>query len=179
MKDTRLLEEIFERIKKNPRLYHPDTSKVFNLQCDASDKGIGAILTQENKILGIYGKRFTKQEENYSSAEKEILAVVKSLTHFKSIIYNSKTIIETDNKNITFNGPLSKRVNRLKLLIEEFDYELKHIEGNKNSDADLLSRLFHITNHENQNKDYRPNLPTNILPDKIKNTSDSEIYESI
>ncbi|KAG0435692.1 Transposon Tf2-11 polyprotein, partial [Dictyocoela muelleri] len=76
---------------------------------------------------------------------KETLAIIKSLIHFKPLIYNTKVYIYSDNKNLTFNGPLTKRMERWKLTLEEYNYELIHIEGREIKGADSLSRLFKIT----------------------------------
>ncbi|KAG0434520.1 Retrovirus-related Pol polyprotein from transposon gypsy, partial [Dictyocoela muelleri] len=97
-------------IRETPTLHHPDFKKHFTLKCDASKTGIGSVLTQNDKLIGIFSSKFSGPEENYSVVEKEVLAIIKSLKHFKSLIYNSKIYILTDNKNLTFNGELTKRI---------------------------------------------------------------------
>ncbi|KAG0433987.1 Retrovirus-related Pol polyprotein from transposon 17.6, partial [Dictyocoela muelleri] len=146
--DEILLNKIMNLIKRKNILHHPDINREFLLRCDASDLGIGSMLFQDNKIIGYYSKKFNKQEANYTVIEKEIYSIIKSLDHFKSLIYNTRVNIETDNKNLTFNGELSKRAYRWKLLIEEYDYTLRHIEGKENVHADVLSRyMLKISNH--------------------------------
>ncbi|KAG0420322.1 Transposon Tf2-9 polyprotein, partial [Dictyocoela roeselum] len=142
------LSKIMNLIKEKNILHHPDINREFLLRCDASDLGIGSMLFQDNKILGYYSKKFNIQEANYTVLEKEIYAILKSLDHFKPLIYNTRVNIETDNKNLTFNGELSKRAYRWKLLIEEYDYTLRHIEGKENFHADVLSRyMLKISSH--------------------------------
>ncbi|KAG0438648.1 Transposon Tf2-11 polyprotein, partial [Dictyocoela muelleri] len=63
----------------------------------------------------------------------------------------------TDNKNLLFQGTLSQRINRLKLVLEEFDYELKYIKGENNSEADFISRCSYEIRSIEQS-DYRPIL---------------------
>ncbi|KAG0441354.1 Transposon Tf2-6 polyprotein [Dictyocoela muelleri] len=138
--DEYKINEIFKKNSEKKILYHPDLNKEFTMRCDASDIGIGSVLLQEGKIIGYFSKKFNEQEKNYTTSEKEIYAILKSLEHFKQLIYNTRVIIETDNKNITFNGDITKRIHRWKLLLEEYDYILKHIKGNQNNEADTLSR---------------------------------------
>ncbi|KAG0436609.1 Transposon Tf2-11 polyprotein [Dictyocoela muelleri] len=121
--DTEKLNKIFEIIKSDPTIHHVDLNKKFYLKCDASQSALGSIPTQENKIVDIYSKKFNEHEIKYSNTEKEALAIIKSLLHFRYLIYNSKIIIFTDNKNLLFQDALSQRINRLKLILEEFDYE--------------------------------------------------------
>ncbi|KAG0420244.1 Transposon Tf2-9 polyprotein [Dictyocoela roeselum] len=143
---TKTFNEIVNQIKAKQILYHPDLKKPFTLQTDASERGIGGMLLQDGKLIGLFSKKHNKQECNYSVVEKEVLAIVKSITHFKPIIYNAPIIIKTDNKNITFDGDLSKRINRWKLILEEYDYKIVHIDGKNNNEADLLSRSFKVNN---------------------------------
>ncbi|KAG0437458.1 Retrovirus-related Pol polyprotein from transposon 17.6 [Dictyocoela muelleri] len=111
-------------------LHHPDLNKEFTLRCDASDTGIRSILLQNERIIGYYSKKYNQQELNYTTIEKEVLAIIKSLDHFKHLIFNTKVTIETDNKNLTFDGNFTKRLQRWKLLMDEYDYQLRYIEEN-------------------------------------------------
>ncbi|KAG0436559.1 Transposon Tf2-9 polyprotein [Dictyocoela muelleri] len=123
---------------------------------------MGGVLFQNRQIVGTYSKKFNSQELNYTIPEKEALAIFKSVEHFKQLIYNSKIIIQTDNKNLIFKGPITKRLHRIKLLLEEYDYELEHIEGKNNNEADLLSRNSHLM-MARERVDIRPNIPEELF----------------
>ncbi|KAG0420474.1 Transposon Tf2-6 polyprotein [Dictyocoela roeselum] len=142
--DDRILNNIYNDIKRQVIIYFPDISKPFELESDASDRGMGSILRQENKIVGIFSAKFNKTEENYSVVEKETWAIVKSLLHFKNIIFNSRIIVKTDNKDLMHIGSMSKRLERWKIILEEFQIEMQYIEGKHNSTADTLSRIYLI-----------------------------------
>ncbi|KAG0418277.1 Retrovirus-related Pol polyprotein from transposon 17.6, partial [Dictyocoela roeselum] len=118
-KEVADLTEIYRKDMEKPKLYHPDLNEQYTLKCDASDKGLDVILIQNGKLVGIFSKKYNKQELNYSSSEKEALAVTRSLMHFKPLVYNSKVEILKDNKNILFKGPLTKRLHRMKFILEE------------------------------------------------------------
>ncbi|KAG0420678.1 Transposon Tf2-8 polyprotein [Dictyocoela roeselum] len=105
--------------------------------------------------------------------EKETQAIIKCLNHFKTLIYNTKIYIYGDNKNLTFNGPLTKRIERWKLTLEEYNYELIHIEGQNNKHADAFSRLYQHTEKESNDK-YRPffsSITINKLKSKLTDTT--------
>ncbi|KAG0436063.1 Retrovirus-related Pol polyprotein from transposon 17.6 [Dictyocoela muelleri] len=79
--DTDKLEMIFKTIKKTPTLHHVDLNKEFILKCDASEKAIGALLTQDGKLVVIFSNKYNTQEINYSNTEKEALAISKAFLH--------------------------------------------------------------------------------------------------
>lgn len=88
----------------------------------------------------------------------------------------------TDNKNLTFNGELTKRIERWKLTLEEYDYTLTHLNGNENKNVDLLSRLCPIIHQKNHYYKYLPELSHDELKilrneydcDKKKNSGTNE-----
>ena len=136
------LTDLLNEIKTETLLTFPDLNKDFKLHVDASDDGIGGILTQEGKTIGFHSRKFTPPERNFSIVEKETIAILDCLNHFRSTVLFSTIFIFTDNRNLIFTNDLSKRVAKWKLELEEFDYVLDHINGVENSAADSLSRLF-------------------------------------
>jgi hypothetical protein len=143
--DTNTLAEIIDEIETKTLLHHPDFEKPFDLFTDASNVGIGAVLTQNKKIIGYYSKKLTKSENNYSIVEKECFAAIKGLLHFKTIIYNAHITIHTDSMDIIFAKELgNNRYQRWKIILEEYDYEIKHTKGDENKCADFLSINFII-----------------------------------
>ncbi|KAG0419071.1 Transposon Tf2-9 polyprotein [Dictyocoela roeselum] len=123
---------------------------------------MGAILTQEDKLVDIFSKKYNEQKINYTNTEKEVLAITKALLHFKQLIYNSKIIIMTDKKNLLFNRPMTKRLKQAKFILEEFDYELRHISGIRNFEADLLSRFAGKIKPIENIDDCRPIIPNKL-----------------
>ncbi|WUR03048.1 DDI1-like protein [Vairimorpha necatrix] len=143
---TMEINNIVEIIKKNINLVSPDFNKKFILQCDASDTGMGSVLIQAHGLIGCYSKKFLSSEVNYSIVEKELFAIVKSMDHFRRIIQGNYVRIETDSKNCTFeNKKISNRLERWKVLLNEFNFEIFSIDGMKNNIADHLSRCYIIS----------------------------------
>ncbi|KAG0442606.1 Transposon Tf2-9 polyprotein [Dictyocoela muelleri] len=122
-------------------LHFPDPNNSFALETDASKNAIGAVLFQDYQIFGFYSYKLSPSEANYSITEKETFALLKSLYHFKPIILNIKIIARTDNKNLIPDKPLTSRIQRWKMLLQEFDVSIKHINGSKNFVADSLTRI--------------------------------------
>ncbi|KAG0441142.1 Transposon Tf2-8 polyprotein [Dictyocoela muelleri] len=143
------LKEVLRFIEKKIKLRYPDPSKEFILETDASDRAIGAALKQDGEPISFYSYKFSKTELKYTSMEKEMLGILKSLENFRSILIPGKVIIYSDNQNLIFDKDLSRRIQRWKMLMQEYDYEIKKIEGKKNVLADTLSRIT-LMNTKNQ-----------------------------
>lgn len=84
---------------------------------DASDRGIGAILTQKTKVFGIYSYKLNAQQEKYTTSEKETLAIAKALQFFRNIVYGCKILIKTDHSNLQYlNSTQIPRLQRWNLI---------------------------------------------------------------
>lgn len=132
-----------------PILQYPDFNRTFVLTTDASNYGIGGVLSQINEQnhdlpIAYYSRTLNKAEQNYSTTEKELLAIVNAIEHFRPYLYGRKFTIFTDHRPLQwlFNcqNPNSKLC-RWRIRLSEYEYEIKHKAGRVNSNADGLSRL--------------------------------------
>lgn len=145
---------ILKKILTNdPILVYPDFNKTFTLNTDASNFALGAILSQNNRPICYASRTLNEHEVNYSTIEKELLAIVWATKYFRPYLFGRKFIIETDHKPLTWlfsiKEPNSKLV-RWRLKLSEFDYEIKYKKGVKNGNADALSRIIPETPEVNQ-----------------------------
>ena len=116
--------------------------------CDASDCVIGAVLGQkaDKMFRAIYyaNKTFNEAQENYSTTEKEMLAMVFACEKFRPYILGSHVIIHTDHATIKYlmtKKEAKPRLIRWVLLLQEFDLEIKYKKVCDNVIADHLSRI--------------------------------------
>ena len=141
--DEKVKKDLFDSLDNNIKRSRANFNNDFRLQTDASNTGIGAILCQENKVIGVFSRKLNSHEKNYTVLEKELFAVIKAMQRFKKIIFASTTIIETDNKNLCFlKKEFNSRMNRWKVLLNELNFEIKHIRGKENIPTDYISRTF-------------------------------------
>nr|GEV15950.1 reverse transcriptase domain-containing protein [Tanacetum cinerariifolium] len=120
----------------------------FELICDASDFAIGAVLGQqiEKHFRPIHytSKTMTEAESNYTTTEKEMLAVVYAFEKFRSYLIMNKSIVYTNHsalKCLFSKKDAKARLLRWILLLQEFDFKVVDTKGSENYAADHLSRL--------------------------------------
>ncbi|CAM8962412.1 unnamed protein product [Rhodiola kirilowii] len=144
--------EAFEKLKKNlvsaPIVQPPKWDLPFELMCDASDYAIGAVLGQrvEKKLHVIYyvSKVLDSAQVNYTTTEKEMLAVVYAFEKFRPYLVATKTIVYTDHAAIKYlmaKKDAKPRLIRWVLLLQEFNIEIRDKKGVENVVADHLSRV--------------------------------------
>ena len=142
------LAEIKDILIRAPIMATPDWNKEFGIMCDANDFSIGAVLGQRayKTFRAIYyaRKTFNEAQENYSTIEKEMLAIVFTCEMFRPYILGSHVIVHTDHATIKYlmaKKDAKPRLIRWVLLLQEFDLEIKDKKGSDNVIVDHLSRL--------------------------------------
>lgn len=127
----------------------PDYSKPFEVHTDASDVGIGAVLTQTldgvEKVIAYMSKSLSAQEQNYSATEREALAVLTAIEHWRCYLENGqKFVVYTDHSALKWflnlNNPTG-RLARWGVRLSGFNYEIRHRRGSENVVPDSLSRI--------------------------------------
>lgn len=147
VKHTPEFLDAFEECKtllcNDPILKYPDFSKQFELTTDSSNFALGAILAQDDHPIAYASRTLNPAEINYSTIEKEMLAIVWACKHFRPYLYGTKFIIKTDHKPLQWLFSVkdsSSRLVRWRLKLNEFEYEIQYKKGKLNQ-ADPLSRI--------------------------------------
>ena len=139
-----------ERVTSEPVLAHPELDKQFEVEVDVSGFALGAVLLQKKMDgkkhpIAYYSSTLNAAERNYNIYELEYLAIHRAMMHWRHFLVESphKIIIHSDHQNLTYWKDLQKlswRIAREWLDLMEFDFEICHIPGKANNQADMLSR---------------------------------------
>ncbi|CAN6725983.1 unnamed protein product [Malus baccata var. baccata] len=147
---TASFKQLKELLTTSPIIVPPDWSLHFELMCDASDYDLGAVLGQRNDkrphVIYYASRTLNNAQLNYSTTEKELLAVVFALDKFRSYLIGTKVIVFTDHaalKYLLSKKEAKPRLIRWILLLQEFDIEIRDKKGSENVVADHLSRMMH------------------------------------
>ena len=150
----------FETLKslmcQRPILCQPQYNKPFYLATNTSAYGVGAILLQEGEPnprtnkptqhpIAYYSATFTPTEQNYDIYERELLAVLKALKHWRPHLAATEipVTVSTDHANLTFwKNPqnVNRRVARWFTFLQDYNLIIKHVPGKLHVAADMLSR---------------------------------------
>ncbi|GJT79274.1 putative nucleotidyltransferase, ribonuclease H [Tanacetum coccineum] len=140
-------EEAFQLLKQKlcaaPILALPEGSDDFVVYCDASIKGLGAVLMQRMKVIAYASRQLKIHEKNYTTHDLELGAVVFALKIWRHYLYGTKCVVFTDHKSLQHildQKDLNMRQRRWIELLSDYDCEIRYHPGKANVVADALSR---------------------------------------
>ena len=144
LQDANQTKNLLNEILECATLYHPHFNEIFYIDTDANEKCIGGIVYQSKDPIGFYSKKLSSCERAYTIQEKEALAVVKTVEHFRYLLQCTKIVIKIDNKNLLSDKNIqNSRSRRWMLALQEFDIKIKHCSGSNNTGVDFISRLYY------------------------------------
>nr|GEW91403.1 putative reverse transcriptase domain-containing protein [Tanacetum cinerariifolium] len=140
-------EAAFQLIKQklcgSPILALPEGSEDFVVYCDASHKGLGAVLMQREKVIAYASRQLKIHEKNYTIHDLELGSVVFALKIWRHCLYETKCTVFTDHKSLQHildQKKLNMRQRRWLELLTYYDCEIRYHPGKANVVADALSR---------------------------------------
>jgi len=165
------LKEIFTSA---PILIHPDTSKPFYLETDASGYALAGILSQTHAgnlhPISYWSRQMSSAERNYPVYDQELLAIYASFQHFRPFLLGAqhRITVYTDHKNLIYFSKanlLNRRQANWSTFFADYDFEILYRPGKLNGKADALSRLPSLRPSE---EDSTLKEPKSLLsPDKL------------
>ncbi|XP_063994529.1 uncharacterized protein LOC135172231 [Diachasmimorpha longicaudata] len=166
---------------KSPILQYPDFTKEFVITTDACGYGIAGILSQgeigKDLPIAYISRVLGKSEKNYSTIEKEMLAIIYAVNYFRPYVYGRKFTLVTDHRPLTWINSVSSpnsRIVRWRLSMQDFDYRIVYKPGLVNANADALSRNIPFNNEtECDNDDTLLDIKRIFTIDSDTSSSDS------
>ncbi len=143
-------EMLKNTLSSTPVLRNPDFNRTFILQTDASNRGIGAVLSQVDETgvehpIAFFSKKLLPREERYSTVEKECLAIKLGVQAFRVYLLGRSFVVQTDHRALVWMDRLkdtNPRLTRWSLALQPYSFTVEHKKGTANSNADGLSRAF-------------------------------------
>jgi RNase H-like domain found in reverse transcriptase len=164
------LDTLIRCVTLEPVLWHPDPSRAYELEVDASSFALGSILFQRddnNKRHAVvyHSQALTPSERNYAVGDREFLAMIEGLKRNRHLVMGSphKLTLYTDHDNLRFYWhpqKLNRQVAHYIAFLADFNLEIKHLPGHRNQ-ADPLSRQPDYDDGSQDNKEVM------ALPDSL------------
>ncbi|KAI2649275.1 Transposon Tf2-6 polyprotein [Labeo rohita] len=165
----RAFKTLCSQFTSAPVLIHPDPAKPFVVEVDASDVGVGAVLSQrgpDEKLhpCSFFSRKFNSTQQRYGVGDRELLAIKWALEEWRHWLQGGGDpfTVWTDHQNLTVirqTKQLNPRQARWALFFEHFNFHLSYRPGSKNTKADALSRQ-----HQ---RDLAISEPAPVLPPHI------------
>ena len=164
-------DNIKSRFSSAPVLAYPNRELPFMVETDSSNFAIGAILSQtlpsDNKVhpVAFFSRSLNSAERNYPIYDKELLAIVDALEHWRHLLKGTDTpfTIFSDHRNLLYQKKPEKMTQRLvrwSLFLSEFNFKIVYRAGSNNGKPDALSRR---PDYASNNDDPSSDVPFTVL----------------
>ena len=141
-----------------PVLTYFDKTKKHTIQCNASKKGLGAVLLQESKPVMYVSRGLMETEQRYSNIERELLVIVFALKRLNHYTFGRTITVQSDNQPLqsTWKKSIvsaSLRLQTLLLRLAHYDINMEFLCGKENVIADALSRVCPLQSNNSKIKE--------------------------
>ncbi len=174
-----------------PILGHPDLKFPFVVYTDASDTGLGAVITQQKEpgqeeVVAYASRALNKAETHYSTTEKECLAVVWALERWQHYLEPKLFTIVTDHSALQWvmnSTRTTSRLIRWALRLQKFDFVVEYRKGKLSEAPDALSRIHSVPGcHVYSTQEEEPGLPVSaidIWEEQHKDPEITKLFQSL
>ncbi|GKC31032.1 RNA-directed DNA polymerase, partial [Tanacetum coccineum] len=142
-------EELKKQLSSTPVLALPCFDEVFEVECDASGVGIGAVLSQLGRPIAYFSEKFNDAKRRYTTYDKEFYAIVRALDHWQHYLISKEFILHSDHEALKYiqgQHKLQPRHAKWVEYLQAFTFTIKHKSGKLNKGADALSRKYALIN---------------------------------
>ncbi|KAF8088687.1 hypothetical protein N665_0532s0047 [Sinapis alba] len=132
-----------EALTTAPVLALPEQGKPYTVYTDASRVGLGCVLMQDGRVIAYASRQLRKHEDNYSTHDLELAAVVFALRIWRSYLYGEEVEVYTDHQSLKYlftQAELNLRQRRWMKFVADYDLKICYQPGKANVVADALSR---------------------------------------
>lgn len=147
------------RLVASPILANPDFTQKFTIQTDASDVGLGAVLTQGDgdteRVIAFMSQKLSSTQRKYPATERECLAVVLAIEKFRPYIEGVTFDVITDCASLLWLRNLkdpASRLARWAMRLQQYEFQLHHRKGKLNVVPDALSRAVELIEMRSEDK---------------------------
>jgi hypothetical protein len=169
-------DEIKHLLTTAPVLALPNFEDVFEVECDASGVGIGAVLIQGGRPLAYFSEKLNEAKKKYSTYDKEFYALVRALDHWRHYLISKEFILHSDHEALRYiqgQAKLQPRHAKWVEFLQQFTFSIKHKSGKLNKGADALSRKYMLLNSLSTNV-----IGFEVLKDNYKDDPDfGELFD--
>ena len=140
---TNAFSIIKDKLSSAPILALPDFASVFELHCDASKTGIGAVLSQKHRPIAYFSEKIAGARFRYSTYDIEFYAIIQAVKHWRHYLFHKEFVLYTDHdalKHLSTQDKVSARHASWIAYLQQFSFVIKHTSGASNRVADALSR---------------------------------------
>ena len=116
---------------------------MFTIECDASNRAIGGVLSQEGKPVAFFSEKLNEAKQKYSTYDLEMYALIQSLRKWRHYLLPKEFVLYTDNHALSFLNRQDEWKHRHAKWVEDiqaYNFIIKHKKGVANKVADALSR---------------------------------------
>ncbi|GJV09492.1 putative reverse transcriptase domain-containing protein [Tanacetum coccineum] len=167
-KEETAFQTLKQKLCSAPILALPEGSENFMVYCDASHKGLGALLMQKEKVIAYASRHLKIHEKNYTTHDLELGAVVFALKMWRHYLYGTKYVVFTNHKSLQHildQKELNMRQRRWLELLSDYDCELRYHPGKANVVADtILNAQVKARKEENFEAEYLCGMIKNLEP---------------
>lgn len=140
---TGAFSDIKHKLTSAPILALPDFTLAFELHCDASKTGIGAVLSQRNRPIAFFSEKISGARFRYSTYDIEFYAIIQAIKHWRHYLFYKEFVLYTDHdalKHLGNQDKVSARHASWISYLQQFTFVIEHTSGVTNKVADALSR---------------------------------------